>query len=142
MKELKKIKDQKGFTVPENYFSKFEDRLMSELSPKEEFVKKASWFDNLVYQLQLRFTIPASLVTAIALIIIFINLDQEEEVLTFSDAEIKNYLLEEYDEDVEESIYAMSFGVDENDLIMTDTEIMDYLYENDIDLEIIEEYIP
>jgi len=141
MSELKKIKQQKAFKVPENYFSVLEDKVMDRIEPKEE-VQKINWFDRIVYQLQLRFSIPTAMVAGLALIIIYINLDQEKEKMIFSDAEIKNYLIEEYDDQVEEELLAMNFQEAEANYEMSDEDIIEFLAEEEVDLEIIEEFLP
>ena len=141
MSELKKIKQQKAFKVPENYFSVLEDKVMDRIEPKEE-VQKINWLDRIVYQLQLRFSIPTAMVAGLALIIIYINLDQEKEKMVFSDAEIKNYLIEEYDDQVEEELFAMNFQEAEVNYEMSDEDIIEFLAEEEVDLEIIEEFLP
>ncbi len=140
MLDLNKIRQQEPFKVPEKYFSSMEDRVMERIQPRKE-ENKINWIDRIVYQLQLRFSIPSIMVTALALIVIYISLDQEREKLVFSDQEIKNFLLEEYDESTEAQILALTIEPTE-ELILTDDDLIEYLDEDNIELELIDEYLP
>lgn len=141
MVNLKKIRQQEAFKVPENYFSNFENRLMNQVSSTNE-ESATNWFQLLIYQLQLRFSIPATMVACLALIIISISLDQEKQSFIFTDGEINSYLLDAYDDELETTLYAMTVSSQESDELISDDEILEYLYEENVENELIEDYLP
>lgn len=138
--QLKKFREQKAFKVPEGYFETIDDRLLEKI-PFKESVQKGSWIDYLVYQLQLRFSIPALAVISLVAVVIYINLEVDfSQPLVMSDEEITHYLLEVYDDELEMEIYAM--GTTQSDerteLLLSDEELMNYLYEEASQEELME----
>lgn len=137
---LKKIREQKALKVPAGYFEAVNDRLLEQI-PFSKNVQKESWIDSLVYQLHLRFSIPALAVFSLVSAVIYIDLKVElSQPLLMSDEEITDYLIEEFDEELELEIYAMGTSkTDEGStLLFSDEEIMDYLSEEASEEELME----
>jgi len=137
--KFKNIRDQKAFKAPDGYFEALEDRILERI-PLKSKQPKESWIDQLVYQLHLRFSVP--LISALSLVaaVLYISLEiQPVSPLVLNDAEIADYLTEEYDEDLI-SEYLLSEGVQTKNTI-TDDEIILYLSEEYSEEELLE-FVP
>ena len=63
-------------------------------------------------------------------------------MLTFSDEQISEYLMNEYDDDIEESVFMMNFSESistDDEIIMSDEDILEYLDENEVESDLLEE---
>jgi hypothetical protein len=141
---LKKMREQKAFKAPQGYFESLEDRLIEKIPFKESKRQKESWIDHLVYRLHLRFSVPAFSVLILVACVIYISLEAEiDQPILMNDEEIAAYLLEVYDEDLELALFATAERNSEPTKItlVSDEEIMNYLYEEVSEEELIE-YIP
>ena len=125
---------------PKGYFESIDDRLLEKI-PFKEHRQKENWIDYLVYQLQLRFSIPALSVVLLVACVLYINLEVEfTNPILMNDDEITDYLVEVYDDDLELEIYSMGIAQNEEnrDMLFSDEEIINYLYEEFTEEEIIE----
>lgn len=141
MKKLKQIRKQEAFKLPKNYFENFEAEMMNKL-PQTERQPSVNWFELLIYRLQLRFVLPSLLLGILIAAIIYIDLERENKAFYMSDTEIADYLLEEYDDELDQDIYAMSLELstlgEEQELTLRDAEIIEYLAEDEVEAEVLE----
>ncbi|MAY84409.1 MAG: hypothetical protein CMP59_09785 [Flavobacteriales bacterium] len=141
--KLKNILEQNAFKVPDGYFESLENRLKENISSVEVETTE-NWIDRLVYQLHLRFSIPAISVLSLVAAVLYISIELDPRApLVLNDNEITDYLLEEYDDDLELDLYEIGFADlnTENDLVLSDEDIITYLSEEASEEELME-YLP
>lgn len=128
---IKKLRKNDSFKVPDNYFEDFNYSMQIEISSNSPVV---SVFERFIYMLRLRFTVPFLLVCFISLLTIQFDLSSKEDLM--ADAEIEQYLMNELQYAQLEDIVDLA-DFENPEILIRDSEILDYLESESIDNELI-----
>jgi hypothetical protein len=131
---INRFKNRKAFNTPDDYFENFALKMQNSILEKEEI----NWFQKTFSFSMLKLAIPSFAALIICLSIYFINKSNKIEQLIISSQNITNYIIDESDftlmDDYEQ---LLAFNLDLNQASLSENEIIDYLIEEEIELELL-----